>query len=374
MIDLPTELGDGRYRVDRLLASGGMAIVLLGQDEELDRPVAIKMLADNLAADDEIRRRFIRESRIAGRLSHPNIVRIYDAYEDERPYFVMEYVDGQSVADELSQNGCMDWRRAAEIASQACAGLEHAHEAGVVHRDVKPSNLLMDGEEVVKVGDFGIAVAEDGTRLTASNLVFGSAPYLAPERLREPSAVTAAADLYSLGVVIYELVAGGRPFPCESLDQIVDRNPEEPPPCLCDVVPDVPRAMDELVRSCLATDPEHRPASARTLAAELSEAIPAEPALLAATANGAETQLLNGKPTLASKRDRPIQWRVVAALLALIAIIVAGLFGGMALTGQGGPSQAGGIPQPTISPSASPAQNAQHLADWLREETQPPGG
>src|SRR5919204_287552 len=165
-----------------------MAIVVLGRDRELERPVAIKILADNLAANEAIRSRFVRESRIAGGLSHPNVVRVYDAYEGERPYFVMEYVDGRSAAQEL-EAGKVEWRRALEIAGQACAGLEHAHEAGIVHRDVKPSNLLVNGDGMVKVADFGIALLADGTRLTTSSVALGSMPYLAPERLRDPDAV-----------------------------------------------------------------------------------------------------------------------------------------------------------------------------------------
>jgi serine/threonine-protein kinase len=372
-MNLPASLADGRYPVERLLGSGGMAIVVLARDEELDRPVAIKLLADNLADDDGIRRRFMRESRLAARLSHPNIVRVYDARDEERPYFVMEYVDGQSVAEEVDQRGCLDWRRALEIAGQVCAALEHAHGAGVIHRDVKPSNLLVDGENVVKVADFGIAIAEDGTRLTASNLALGSMPYLAPERLRDPDAVTAAADLYSLGVVVYELVAGCRPFPCDSLEQIVHRSPQDSPPCLCDSVPDLPAEVDSLIRSCLAAEPENRPSSAKGLAAGLSEALPAQPSLLVATTNGTETVAATGEAAPTVESGREIHWRMVIAATVIAAIIIAGLFGAMALIGNGGGGRAGAISPPRVDPSASPAQSAHRLADWFRAESRPPG-
>ena len=182
----------GRYRLERPLGHGGMATVYLAHDEELHRPVAIKLLAERLAGDADFRTRFLREARLAARLSHPNIVTVYDAgeAEDGRPYIVMEYVPGTTFA-ELGQIAPGE---AVELAIQASRGLAHAHTAGLVHRDVKPQNLLLREDGTVKVADFGIARAAETTALTQVGTVLGTAAYLSPEQALGEQ-VTAAADI-----------------------------------------------------------------------------------------------------------------------------------------------------------------------------------
>jgi serine/threonine protein kinase len=206
----PESLAGGRYRVERTLGSGGMAIVVLARDRELDRPVAIKLLADNLARDADLRARFVREARLAARLSHPNVVKVFDAGEDGgRPYIVMECVNGPTLAEVLARRGRLPPDEAVDLAIQACAGLDHAHEAGLVHRDVKPHNLLLRDDGLLKVADFGIARAVQATRLTEAGTILGTGAYLSPEQAAGED-VTAAADLYSLGAVVYELLTGVR--------------------------------------------------------------------------------------------------------------------------------------------------------------------
>jgi serine/threonine protein kinase len=150
--------GLDRYSVDEVLGSGGMALVYRARDEELERPVAIKVLADNLAADQAFRARFLREARLAAQLAHPNVVQVYDSGEaNGRPYIVMEYVEGETLADLLARRGRLAPAEAVEVALQVCSGLEHAHRAGLVHRDVKPQNLIIRGDGTIKIVDFGIS-------------------------------------------------------------------------------------------------------------------------------------------------------------------------------------------------------------------------
>jgi serine/threonine protein kinase len=174
----------GRYRLERPLGHGGMASVYLALDTELDRPVAVKLLAENLSGDESFRVRFVREARLAAGLSHPNVVGVYDAgEEDGRPYIVMELVEGETLADVLARRKRLPPDVAVGLALQACAGLERAHAAGLVHRDVKPQNLLVRRDGTLKVADFGIARAAEATALTQVGTVLGTAAYLSPEQL-----------------------------------------------------------------------------------------------------------------------------------------------------------------------------------------------
>ena len=199
-----------------------MAVVYLGYDAELQRPVAVKLLADNLAQDEEFRVRFLREARMAARLSHANIVQVFDIGQDDqqRPFIVMEYVEGQTLADALAREGHLAAERVVEIGLQCCAGLAYAHTAGLIHRDIKPPNLLVATDGTVKLADFGVARKLDQTHITQTGSILGTARYLAPEQAAGKR-VTAAADIYSLGVVLYELLTGQTPYDGLSLTELV---------------------------------------------------------------------------------------------------------------------------------------------------------
>ncbi len=265
-----------RYSVERSLGHGGMATVYLAQDRMLDRPVALKVLAVHLAQDEESRQRFLREARLAARLVHPNVVQVYDVGEDERgPFIVMEYVDGETLADALARRGRLPPSEVVAVGIEVCAALEAAHREGLVHRDIKPRNILRRSDGQTKLADFGIARSLTATSHTEAGTVLGTAAYLAPEQARgEP--VSAAADIYALGVVLYELLTGRPPIEAETLPELVVRREQgaiTPPSALA---PEVPATLGAVVMRCLAPAPADRPESAAALARELAASI-AEP-------------------------------------------------------------------------------------------------
>lgn len=193
----------GRYRLERILGTGGMASVWSAHDERLGRPVAVKLLSDSLAHDESYLHRFRREARLAARLSHPNLVTVFDfGDEDERPYLVMEYVEGGTLADRLA-GGTAHELDPGRLARELLDALDHIHSAGIVHRDIKPGNVLIAPDGSARVTDFGIAQPEDATRLTSTGLVIGTRNYIAPEVLRGESA-TVRSDLYSCAMVLQE--------------------------------------------------------------------------------------------------------------------------------------------------------------------------
>jgi serine/threonine protein kinase len=240
----PDGLFAGRYRLERRLGVGGMATVQLAFDTRLERNVAVKLLAEHLAEDSNFVSRFRREALAAARLVHPNIVQVFDFGLDEathRNFIVMEFVDGQSCAEMLREHTTLPPDEAVEILAQSCRGLDYAHRNGVVHRDVKPGNLLRSHEGMVKLADFGIAKAAEDSDITKVGSVLGTAAYLAPEQARgEPAGP--ASDLYALGVVAYQLLAGRLPYDAGSLTDLARLQETGPPQRLDEVEPGVPAA------------------------------------------------------------------------------------------------------------------------------------
>src|SRR5215210_4099882 len=215
----------GRYRLKRLVGTGGMASVWLAQDERLRRPVAVKVISDTLAADANYLRRFRREARLAAGLSHPNLVMLYDfGGEGDRPFLAMEYVQGGTLADRISA-GTARALGPSRLARELLAALDHIHRAGIVHRDVKPANVLIATDGTAKLTDFGIAQPEDATRLTSTGLVVGTRSYIAPEVWRgEPA--TRRSDLYSCAIVLREAI--GDPPPPELADLVARLGDPDP--------------------------------------------------------------------------------------------------------------------------------------------------
>ncbi|MDQ6803520.1 MAG: protein kinase [Actinomycetota bacterium] len=289
----------GRYRLERRLGIGGMSTVQLAFDERLQRYVAVKLLAEHLADDESFVSRFRREALAAARLVHPNIVQVFDFGFDEpahQHFIVMEHVSGQSCAELLRDRGHLDVDEAVSIITQACRGLDYAHRNGVVHRDVKPGNLLVADTGVVKLADFGIARATDQSSITQVGSVLGTAAYLAPEQARGEEAGPRA-DIYSLGVVSYQLLSGRLPYEAASLSELALRQQRESPPPLNQVNPSVPPELARVVASALAIEQEERPADGLVLAEAIlvgAQGIDSQPAT-AATAHlgtGAATNVI----------------------------------------------------------------------------------
>ncbi|MFL5780270.1 MAG: protein kinase domain-containing protein [Thermoleophilaceae bacterium] len=362
----PTEVA-GRYRIDSRLGAGGMSTVFKAQDTVLERPVAVKLLAEHLAQDDAFVARFRREALAAARLQHPNIVQVFDSGQDDesgRHYIVMEYVDGPSCADLLRQHRMFDADDTVRIVRDACHGLDYAHRAGVIHRDVKPGNLLVSNETgTTKLADFGIAKAAEQTRITQVGAVLGTAAYLSPEQASGEEA-GAASDIYSLGVCAYQFLAGRLPHEYGSLTELALKQQQERVPPITDFRDDVPQALDQAVRACLERDPNRRYANALDMAAALESGLRGE--TTAATElvalddvstrqidRTAATQALPRDATRVApappvrraapparrqepRRDRRNPWRwVIAALIVLLAGIAIAL----ALTLPGGNRQ-----------------------------------
>src|SRR6201989_2440820 len=259
---------DGRYRIERKLGAGGMADVYLAEDQELGRRVAIKILNDRHAADDSFIERFRREAKNAAGLSHPNIVSIYDRGEAEGTYYIaMEYLDGRSLKELIVARGPAPVNVAIDYARQILAAIRFAHRPGIVHRDIKPHNVLVDGEGRLKVTDFGIARA--GTsQMTEAGSIIGTAQYLSPEQARGGE-VDQRSDLYSLGVVLYELLTGKTPFEGDTPVEIAMKHLSNTPTPPSELRQDIPPELDMVVLRALAKDPDSRYQSADEMEGDL---------------------------------------------------------------------------------------------------------
>jgi tRNA A-37 threonylcarbamoyl transferase component Bud32 len=292
----------GRYRLESRLGFGGMSTVHLAFDQRLERRVAVKLLAEHLAEDPTFVSRFQREAQAAARLVHPNVVQVFDSGLDEstgQHFIVMEYIEGQSCAEILRDFGWVDVEEAVSIVEQACEGLHYAHRNGVVHRDVKPGNLLRSREGVVKLADFGIAKATEQSSITQVGSVLGTAAYLAPEQARGEEAGPSA-DLYALGVVTYQLISGRLPYEAASLTELALKQQREEPPTLDTLVAAVNPELADAVAIALALDPRERYRSAREMGRAVADAehgiAPTEPAggLRGRAATEATTVLAGG--------------------------------------------------------------------------------
>jgi serine/threonine-protein kinase len=265
----------GRYETGERLGTGGMSSVYKATDRILERTVAVKILAEHLHDDPRFVERFKREALAVAKLIHPNIVQVYDTGVDGgRHYIVMEYVEGRSGAQILQRQGPVEPELTAEIGIQACAGLDYAHRRGIIHRDVKPGNLMVvggpvgGGEMIIKLTDFGIARAVEQTRITQVGSVVGTAAYLAPEQVRGEEA-TPATDVYALGVVLYQFLTGRLPYEGSSLAELAVRQQNEKPLPPSTYDGDIPEPLGAAVLRALEGDPSRRYASAEELASGL---------------------------------------------------------------------------------------------------------
>ena len=341
------ELLPPRYRQPELIARGGMGEIYRAEDGVLGRVVAVKLLAERFADDDGIRRRFTHEALAAARLSNaPNTVTIFDVGEHEgRPYIVMEYLPGGSLADRLAAEGAQPPGRALEWLRQTAAALDAAHAAGIVHRDVKPANLLLDDEGDVRVADFGIAIAVGLDSFTAAGTVLGTAGYLAPEQAQGAQA-TSASDRYALAVVAFELLTGSRPFGMDSPTAEAAAHVHGPIPRASERNPQLPPQVDAVLAQGLAKEPEQRFAACADLVHALHDALETA---AGRTAVGA----------VSAFRRAPSRGRIPLLAAGIAALVLAGL--GLAAVLD--------TDDPTRSAAESTAQTEQ---DSVPPETVPP--
>jgi serine/threonine protein kinase len=345
------DIVDSRYVLGRSLGSGGMGEVYLAHDEVLDRDVALKVLRSRYAGDEEFAGRFLREARSAASLSHPNIVQVYDRGETEDgiSYIAMEYVPGGTLKEQIDARAPLGVREATGVAARISLALEAAHERGVIHRDIKPQNVLVTPSGDLKVTDFGIARAASAVTNSASGTVLGTAGYISPEQaMGEP--VGPASDLYSLGVVLYEMLTGELPFDADNSIAVCMKHVTEPlrPPMALN--PTVPGHVNALVVKLLAKNPSDRYGSAAELLTDLERVREGFPPVMAAEA---ATQPLR-PPVAPGGRvagGRRGSRTLVVASVALLALLGAVLFDSLqGQAGQGSLPRAQGVTRDIIDP------------------------
>lgn len=262
-----------RYEIIRLIGEGGMANVYLAYDTILERNVAVKVLRGDLADDEKFVRRFQREAISASSLSHPNIVEMYDVGEDNGNfYIVMEYIDGKTLKQLIKKRGHLTTSEAVDIMCQLTDGLSHAHESYIIHRDIKPQNIMILEDGLVKITDFGVAMALNASDLTQTNSVMGSVHYLPPEQAAGKGS-TIKSDVYSLGIVLYEMLAGTMPFRGETAVEIALKHIKNPMPSIKKVNPKVPQSLENVILKCTAKNPKNRYNNVRELYDDLKTSL-----------------------------------------------------------------------------------------------------
>lgn len=262
-----------RYEIIKILGEGGMANVYLAQDTILDRKVAVKVLRGDLAVDDKFVRRFQREALAASSLSHPNIVEMYDVGEDDGNfYIVMEYVEGKNLKQLIRKRGALTLPEVVDIMLQLTDGLSHAHDAYIIHRDIKPQNILILDNGLVKITDFGIAMALNSSQLTQTNSVMGSVHYLPPEQAAGKGS-TIKSDIYSLGILMYELLTGKLPFKGENAVEIALKQMRDPLPSVRKEIDNVPQSIENIIIKATAKNPKNRYNDARELYEDLKTSL-----------------------------------------------------------------------------------------------------
>lgn len=307
---------DGRYQIIRTIGEGGMANVYLAYDTILEREVAVKVLRGDLANDEKFVKRFQREAKAASSLNHPNIVEMYDVGEDDGNYFiVMEYVNGKTLKNLIKKRGALSLSETIDIMLQLTSGIACAHDSYIIHRDIKPQNVMILEDGRVKITDFGIAVALNSTELTQTNSVMGSVHYLPPEQANG-SGATVKSDIYSLGILMYELLTGKLPFKGDNAVEIAIKQMKDRLPSIIAQNPNVPQSVENVVLRACAKNPENRYESVREMHEDLktvlSESRRDEPKLVYDYPEGEPTEEKKVKPVekkkeeeITSKLDEP---------------------------------------------------------------------
>ena len=333
---------DGRYQIIRTIGEGGMANVYLAYDTILEREVAVKVLRGDLANDEKFVKRFQREAKAASSLNHPNIVEMYDVGEDDGNYFiVMEYVNGKTLKNLIKKRGALSLSETIDIMLQLTSGIACAHDSYIIHRDIKPQNVMILEDGRVKITDFGIAVALNSTELTQTNSVMGSVHYLPPEQANG-SGATVKSDIYSLGILMYELLTGKLPFKGDNAVEIAIKQMKDRLPSIIAQNPNVPQSVENVVLRACAKNPENRYESVREMHEDLktvlSESRRDEPKLVYDYPEGEPTEEKKVKPVekkkeeeIISKLDEPKakegkkdvnKFRMVVGMIGMITVFV----------------------------------------------------
>ena len=262
-----------RYEIIKTIGEGGMANVYLAEDTILERKVAIKVLRGDLSNDEKFIRRFKREALSVSNLSHPNIVEVYDVGEEDGNYYiVMEYIEGKTLKQLLQKRGALTLTEVIDIMSQLTDGLAHAHEAYIIHRDIKPQNIMIEDNGRIKITDFGIAMALNSTQLTQTNSVMGSVHYLPPEQANGKGS-TVKSDIYSLGILMYELLTGSVPFKGDTAVEIALKHMKEKIPSVRKQNPTIPQSVENIILKATAKNPKNRYDSVREMYNDLQTAL-----------------------------------------------------------------------------------------------------
>ena len=328
------EVIGGRYELEELVGSGGMSSVYRAHDRMLERKVALKILHSRLGEDDEYIERFRREARAVAQLAHPNIVTVIDRGDDEgRQFIVFEYIDGKTLKEVIDAGGPLPVDEVLRLGGGIASGLAFAHGRGIVHRDVKPQNVLLNGDGRAKVTDFGIARSLDVERgVTETGTVLGTSNYIAPEQASGQQ-VDDRSDVYSLGVVLYELLTGEVPFPGESFVAVAMKHIHEPPPSVLERRPDAPPRLAGLVDAMLEKDHTLRPSM---------DQVVAELEAMQHGADGGDDTMVLRRPLPRTRRRRS-RWPLLVAVLGLL--VIAGAVAGVLLNDQPGGTTAAAPPR-----------------------------
>ena len=369
------DLLDNRYALVESLGFGGMGEVYLAHDEVLDRDVALKMLRKPYAGDEGFAERFRREALSAASLSHPNIVQVYDRGEtaDGTSYIAMEYVSGGTLKEQIEAKGPFEAPKAAAVAAQIAEALGAAHERGVIHRDIKPQNVVVTSSGDLKVTDFGIAKAASVVTSSASGAVFGTAGYISPEQaLGDP--VDPASDLYSLGVVIYEMLTGELPYTADNSIAVCMKHVTEPLRPPRSLNPAIPEEIDAVVVKLLAKDPADRYPGAAELLADLERVRVGLPPVLGAEAT---TEPLSKVPPATHRSDTGPRRRRASRILAVATVAMVALLStvllGLLQEGPGGGAlpRAQGVARGLIDPPRAAHARTAESAEELSPDAPP---
>ena len=307
----------GGYKIEEELGSGSAGTAYLGIHPQTGKQVAVKVLSRQMSSDELMQKRFVREMSVMSKLRHENVVELYECgLHEDQFYIIMEWVDFGTLKQILTSRGAIPWRESCECAVQICRALICAHAQGIVHRDLKPANVFLSQDGLIKLGDFGLAKDAASYALTTEGMTVGTCQYMSPEQIEGRTEVDGRLDIYSLGCLLYEMIAGKPPYRGTNMMEILMQHQTAAPPDVRQVAPDCPEALATLIQQMLAKSAAERPASAAVVAEQLE-------AILAGVAGPNDASKATLVKRLSSAPARKIPWKIVAVVGGVIALVVA---------------------------------------------------